>query len=62
LTVRSRKAATRCTYDISDYREVKGVRLPFAVTTPMPILGDIVFNVDSVTLDEPIDPTKFEAK
>lgn len=50
------------TYDFSDYREVKGVRLPFAVTTPMPILGDIAYVFDSVVLDEPIDPATFAAK
>jgi hypothetical protein len=46
--------------DFSDYREVKGVRLPFVFTTPMPIIGDIVFTFDSVTLDEPLDPKMFE--
>jgi CubicO group peptidase (beta-lactamase class C family) len=48
--------------DFSDYREVKGARLPFAITTPMAVVGDLVYTFDSVILDEPIDPTKFETK
>jgi hypothetical protein len=53
---------TSVTYDFSDYREVKGVRLAFAVTSPLPILGELVYNFDSMTLDEPIDSRAFEVK
>ena len=47
-------------YDYSDYRVVNGIKVPFAATTTVPLLGRIVLAYDRITFTEPIDPKVFD--
>lgn len=51
---------SRIGVDLSDYRSVNGVQVPFAAVVTHPLFGRIDLKYDRITLDAPIDPKMFE--